>query len=119
MMGMLEELEALGVNIKEGLSRLNGNRAFYERMLGKFTDNIRKYYVDTDFDNSDYTEITEKAHTIKGIAGNLSITPVYEAYTEIVNELRAGRPEAAKERIEKVLPVQEEIIACIERNKQA
>ena len=118
-MGLLEELETLGVNVGEGLQRLNGNRAFYERMLGKFTDNIQKYYVDTDFDNSDYTEITEKAHTIKGTAGNLSITPVYEAYTEIVNELRAGRPDAAKERIEKVLPVQNAIIACIEKYKQA
>lgn len=50
-----------------------------------------------DFDGNDYKDMIEKAHAIKGAAGNLSITPVYEAYTEIVNLLRADQPAQARE----------------------
>lgn len=57
----------------------------------------------------------EKAHAIKGTAGNLSITPVYEAYTEVVNLLRTGQPDEARPVLERVLPVQTEIVACIKK----
>ncbi len=117
-MSLLEELGTLGVNVEEGMKRLNGNQAFYERMLGKLPDNIAKYYVDSDFDSNNYEEITEKAHTIKGMTGNLSIAPLYEAYTEIVNDLRAGKPEEAKALLNKIMPLQKEILACIEKYKQ-
>ena len=48
----------------------------------------------------------------------MSITPVYEAYTEILNLLRTGKPEEAKAVLEKILPVQEKILACIESNME-
>ena len=60
----------------------------------------------------------EKAHALRGTSGNLSITPVYEAYTEIMNLLRAGRPDEAKQLIAKIIPVQEQIVSCIEKYMQ-
>ena len=35
--------------------------------------------------------------------------------TEIVNLLRAGQPEQAVPLIEKILPIQDEIVKCIEK----
>ena len=64
----------------------------------------------------DYTEALEKAHSIKGTAGNLSLTPIYESYSEILNLLRTDKPAEAKAVLAKVLPVQQEIISCIENN---
>ena len=72
--------------------------------------------VDPDFDESDYKEAIEKAHSIKGTAGNLSLTPIYESYSEILNLLRTDKPAEAKAVLAKVLPVQQEIISCIENN---
>lgn len=117
-MSLLEELEGLGVNIEEALRRLNGNEALYQKLLGSFTKTIESYYVPIDFNGNDYGEVTEKAHAIKGTSGNLSITPVYEAYTRIVDLLRAGQPEEARAVLEKILPVQDEIIRCIEKHMQ-
>ncbi len=114
-MSMLEELKGLGVNTEEAIARMNGNLSLYERMLGKFVDMMKNSIVQPDFDCSDYAGITEAAHTIKGASGNLSITPVYEAYSEIVRLLRAGEPEQAKEILEKILPIQAEIVNCIEK----
>lgn len=115
-MSLLEELKELGVNVDEGLERLGGNQGLYERLLGSFLKTMETHHVEPDFDTSDYAEIIEKTHAIKGTSGNLSLTPIYEAYTEIVALLRADQPEQAKKVLEGVLPVQDKIIQCIERH---
>ena len=117
-MDLLEELKELGVNVEEGLTRLNRNEALYKKLLGTFTGLMENYYVGVDFDDQDCKEVTEKAHAIKGAAGNLSITPIYDAYTEIVNLLRAGKPQEAKKALKKILPLQEGIVRCIEKHKE-
>lgn len=114
-MGLHEELKALGVNVEEGIERLMGNASLYERMLGSFAKLVKGSELQPDFDSENYAEIIEAAHAIKGASGNLSVTPVYEAYTEIVSLLRSQKPEEAKAVLEKVLPVQNEIINCIDK----
>lgn len=114
-MSVLEELKTLGVDIDGGLARLGGNEKIYTKLLGSFTKAINQYYVEPDFSATDYGDIIEKAHALKGAAGNLSITPLYEAYTKIVDYLRADQPEPAREVLVEALPVQEKIIACIEK----
>lgn len=112
-MSLFEDLKKLGVDVDGGLKRINGNEKLYTKLLGSFTKSINTYYVGVDFDGTDYNETIERAHAIKGVSGNLSITPIYEAYTKIVDLLRAGKPEEARPVLEQVLPVQEEIVACI------
>lgn len=114
-MNLLEELKDMGVNVDEGVDRLVGNVSLYERMLIKFFELMNSSLVTPDFDSNDYAEIIEKAHAIKGSAGNLSITPLYEAYTEIVSLLRANQPEQAKVVLERIQPVQEDILNCIKK----
>ena len=112
-MGMIEDLKELGVNTEEGLKRLNGNQSFYERMLRSVTKMLEKDPVDPEFPVDDYGDIIEKTHAIKGATGNLSLTPLYEAYTQIVNLLREGKPEEARKILKDILPVQEQILNTI------
>ena len=114
-MSLLEELKTLDVDVDGGLKRIGGNEKLYIKLLGSFTKSINTYKVDADFDGNDYNDVIEKTHAIKGVSGNLSLTPVYEAYTKVVDLLRAGKPEEARTILKEVLPVQEEIIACIEK----
>lgn len=118
-MSLLEELGTLGVNVEEGTKRLMGNAALYEKMMGTFTKMMADSSIQVeDFDCDDCTALIEKTHAIKGATGNLSLTPIYEAYTEIVALLRRNEPAKAKEVYERVLPVQTEIINCIEKYRQ-
>lgn len=117
-MELLEELKALGVNVDEGLKRINGNEKLYVKLLGSFTKSIKTYSVGTDFDAANCDEVIEKTHAIKGVSGNLSITPVFEAYTKIVDLLRGGNPEEARTLLEKIIPVQEQIVECIEKHME-
>lgn len=116
-MNLQEELKELGVNVDEGINRLMGNASLYEKMLGTFVNMLEKSTVDPDFDSENYDDVIETTHAIKGASGNLSITPVYEAYTKIVDLLRNKQPEEAREVLVKVLPVQEEIVNCIKKYK--
>lgn len=115
-MELFEELKNLGVDVDGGVKRIMGNEKLYRKLLGTFVKTFDANAVAPDFDTTEYTGIIEKVHTIKGTAGNLSLTPIYEAYTEILNLLRSGKPEEAKAILEKVLPVQKEIIDCIGRH---
>ncbi|WP_300675838.1 hypothetical protein [uncultured Acetatifactor sp.] len=118
-MNFFEELRALGVDVDDGMKRLMGNEKLYRKLLGSFVKMIGSQTLAAeDFDKADHTSEIEKAHSIKGTAGNLSLTPIYESYTEILNLLRTDRPEEAKAVLAKVLPVQQEIVSCIERNME-
>lgn len=114
-MNLIEELKALGVDTDEAKARMGGNVSLYERMLVKFADMIKKSSVQPGFDYTDYAEMIEAAHAIKGASGNLSITPIYQAYSEIVRLLREDKPQEADDVLKKVVPVQTEIINCIEK----
>ncbi|MCI8779642.1 MAG: hypothetical protein HFH70_03045 [Lachnospiraceae bacterium] len=118
-MSLFDDLKALGVDIDEGVGRLGGNAALYEKLLGSFKKTIDTHYVGLDFDMDDYAAATDNAHAIKGTAGNLSITPIYKSYTDIVDLFRAGQPEQAKAELEKILPIQDEIIECITKHMNA
>lgn len=117
-MSLFEELKSLGVDIDGGLRRIMGNEKLYTKLLGRFVEMANSNVIPPDFDASDCTEAIEKAHAIKGTAGNLSITPLYEAYNEILTLLRTGRPEEARALLEKTVPIQKKILECIESHMQ-
>lgn len=115
-MDLISELKALGIDTEDALKRFSGNSDLYKRMIGKFPANAEGLEVMSYIKDGDYATAVSNAHTLKGVTGNLSITPLYNAYTEIVNSLRANEPEKAQELLENILPVQEKIIECIKSN---
>ncbi len=115
MSDMLNELKDLGVNVEEGVKRLMDNEALYVKMLGKFLNAVENSNVMACFESGDLDAAVSKAHNLKGVTGNLSITPLYKGYTDVVALLRAGKPDEARQALEDILPVQEKIVACIKK----
>lgn len=115
-MEYFDELRTLGVDIDDGLKRLMGNEGLYKRMLGLFVKTLKSQYLPSDFDAADSEAAIEKAHSIKGTAGNLSVTPLYEGYNEVLTLLRTGRAEEARPVLERLIPIQNDIITCIEKH---
>ncbi len=114
-MELIEELEGMGVNADEALKRFLNNRALYEKMLKKLPDSMKGKQVMEAIDAGNIETAIETAHTMKGVLGNLSVTPLYEAYTKIVALLRENNQEEAKRILKDSFPVEEQVIACIEK----
>lgn len=114
-MSMLSELQELGADVDDAMQRFMNKASLYERMLLKLPATMKDKPVMEFIEAGDIKTAIENAHTLKGVLGNLSVTPLYKAYTDIVTLLREDNPEKAKSILEECLPTQEKVIACIEK----
>ena len=85
----LQELEAYGANVQEGLGRCMGMEAFYLKLVETIKteagfDNLRNAIEANDLDAA-----FEAAHALKGVLSNLALTPMQEPVMEITELLRA------------------------------
>lgn len=93
MRGFKEILESYGSNYEETMGRFLGDEAFYLRMLGMLLkDGSMKTLCDA-LNGEDMGAAFDAAHTLKGIAGNLGLTPFYSAVCTMVETLRIRDPE--------------------------
>ena len=85
----LDTLKAYGANTAEGLRRCMNNESFYLRLVKKIPGdaNFPKLYDAVDKGELDIA--FEAAHALKGITGNLSLTPIFAPISEITEMLRA------------------------------
>lgn len=115
-MNLTEELKKLGVDVDEGLNRVMGDCSLYEMMLGMFVDAVNDNPVSLeDFDRGDQELLAKRVHMLKGVTGNLSITPLFTGYEKMLGLLRDGCAEAAKMEFERILPIQAQILDCIKQ----
>lgn len=106
---MLDKLKELGVETDKVLKTLNGKQSLYERLIFKFYDMVIK----SDMREDNLEEIYERTHALKGAAGNLGITPLFDEYVKILTLIREDNMDAVPEAIREMLPVQEKIMECI------
>lgn len=85
----IESLKAFGANTEEGVARCVNNEAFYIRMVGKAVVDPNFDKLSTSVASGDLDAAFEAAHALKGILGNLSLTPVLEPVKTITELLRS------------------------------
>lgn len=85
----LESLKQYGANVEEGLSRCMGNEAFYFRLVSIIPDEENFARLKSSIETDDLDAAFEAAHALKGVTGNLSLTPLYQPIFEITELLRA------------------------------
>ena len=117
-MDLLNELENLGVNVKEGMGRVMDDQDLYIMMLDMFVTAIDTTPIQPeDFDGGTLDDLIAKIHTLKGTTGNLSIQPLFTRYTQSLGLLREGKPAEAKAVYLELLPIQEQILECIRKHQ--
>jgi hypothetical protein len=85
----LEQLRAWGADTDEALPRCLNNEAFYLRLVGKAVaepsfDRLREAVEAGDLDKA-----FEQAHALKGVTGNLALTPIDRPVREMTELLRS------------------------------
>jgi len=75
---------------EEALTRFGGNEAIFKTLLKKFADN--PYFHELELalskDSPDLVKAEQAAHTLKGVAGNLSLSALFEAATALNKDLK-------------------------------
>ena len=84
----LDDLTAYGANTEEGLVRCMGMEALYLRLAETIKTEPHFAQLHEALDAGDYKAAFEAAHALKGVLGNLSITPLFEPVSELVELLR-------------------------------
>ena len=84
--------QVTGINIADGLKRVAGNQRLYCELLSQFvnkqTDAATQ--IAEALDNRDFKLAERIAHTVKGVAGNLGITQVYDVAAKLEKGIREG-----------------------------
>ena len=87
----IDALKQLGCDTDDGLSRCMGNEAFYFKLIGKVIDDKNFQALEDAVAAKDLDKAFDAAHSLKGVLGNLALTPVYQPVYEITELLRERR----------------------------
>ena len=87
----IDALKQFGADTDDGLSRCMGNEAFYFRLIGKVVDDDNFAILEKAVSEKNLDTAFEAAHSLKGVLGNLALTPIYTPVYEITELLRERR----------------------------
>ena len=84
----IDALKEYGANVDEGLGRCMGNEALYLKLIPTIPAEPNFEALKTSIANGDLDKAFEAAHALKGVTGNLSLTPLYDPLIQITELLR-------------------------------
>ena len=77
------------LDFSSGVQRVMNNAKLYVKLLGKFRDDTKFGDLETAFSAGDLDNALSLAHTIKGVAANLSLSELFKQSLELENQLKA------------------------------
>lgn len=104
----IEKLKALGADAQEGLARCMGNEQFYLMLIEKALSDDSVERLEEAVKQGDLESGFEIAHSLKGVFGNLSLTPLYDAVVEITELLRNKTDTDYSTYIEKIVSIKKQ-----------
>ena len=84
----IENLRKYGANVDEGLKRCVNNEQLYLTLVNRFLDqntfsDLKAAILDHDLEKAFHI-----AHSLKGVVGNLSLSPLYDVIYQMTELLR-------------------------------
>ncbi|MBP5751074.1 MAG: Hpt domain-containing protein [Firmicutes bacterium] len=110
----IEKLQEFGANTAEGLGRCMNNEAFYFRMIGILVQDANFGLLKKALEANDLDAAFEASHALKGVLGNLSLTPMAEKASEMCELLRSRTETDYGPMLEDLLAKKAELEALME-----
>ena len=85
----IDELRALGADVESGLSRCVGNEDLYLKLVGMGLGDAKFEELGAALNAGNLDRGFESCHALKGVIGNLALTPLYDALSDMTEKLRA------------------------------
>lgn len=84
----LEELKKWGAHPSEAIARLLGDYTLYRQLIRDFCENNDVDLLHFRLEQKDYAAAFRVAHTMKGAAASLGLTPLTDALEKLAEDLR-------------------------------
>lgn len=84
-----EIFKKYGADYKATMNRFLNNKTMYLKLLGMLFQDDSLQNLDNALKESDLGSAFEAAHTLKGVVGNLGLTPLLHTLDNLVKPLRA------------------------------
>lgn len=91
MRSFKELFEDYGADYQTTMERFMGKEEMYLRFLDMLFDDPSMGLLGDALDCSDMVGAFRAAHTLKGVVGNMGLTPLYKTVCTIVEPLRTGQ----------------------------
>ncbi|MBQ1483553.1 MAG: Hpt domain-containing protein [Erysipelotrichaceae bacterium] len=88
----IEKLKEYGADVKTGLNLCMNMEDFYLRMVSMVVKEQSFADLERAIGENDLEAAFRAAHALKGVTGNLSLTPLYDKVAQITELLRAHTP---------------------------
>ncbi|MBQ9032417.1 MAG: Hpt domain-containing protein [Parasporobacterium sp.] len=85
----IDALREYGANVEEGLSRCLGKEDFYLKLVNMALRDAGFDKLKAAVEANDKEAAFEAAHALKGVLGNLALTPIFTPASEMTELLRA------------------------------
>ena len=112
-MDRIQKLKTIGRDTAEGLGRFMNNETFYLQMINRFLETDVLSGLTKSLRENNLQEAFEQAHALKGVTGNLSLTPLYEKMCDITELLRAKEDADYDEKLASISECLETIKATV------
>lgn len=117
-------LESYGADYEDTMKRVMDSKERYIKFLGMLLADDNMDNLAKALDAGDLDAAFESAHTIKGVAGNMGLTPLYKAVADIVEPLRQRQKrddyalmyQSVESEFKKVFILQEELKKAVEQD---
>lgn len=107
----IDALKSFGANTEEGLGRCLGKEDFYLRLAGMALNDGNFEKLKTALEAHDLAAAFDAAHALKGVLGNLSLTPLYESASEMTELLRARTETDYAPLLEQLYSLRDQLLA--------
>jgi HPt (histidine-containing phosphotransfer) domain-containing protein len=107
----IDDLRSFGADTKAGLNRCMNNEKLYILLVTKALQDANFDRLVSAVDANDRKAAFEAVHVLKGVMGNLSLTPLFDVVSVMTELLRTGQEADYSTLLEQLLQKREELIA--------
>ena len=109
----IDALKELGANTDEGLKRCLNNEEFYLRLVKMSREDKTFLELKDALERNDLDDAFERAHALKGVLGNVSLTNILEPVKEITEDLRSRTEKDYTDQMNTILAELEKVKALV------
>lgn len=117
MSAFLEQFAAYGADVEGVMDRFMEDEELLMVCLDQFVADDEIEQLKEQMGKQDYEQAFEVAHALKGVSGNLGLTPLFEATCVLVESLRHKVYDHVAEELDEVVKQREEFVKAYEQMK--